>query len=234
MQMDMQTGADVRGRGGRLSPEQIGRAGLEIVDREGLEALSMRRLADALGVGTMTLYGYVRSKDEVIDAIIDVAVALAEPAVLRGTWRDQLAALMRTRRRNLNAHPALVAIRFTRPIVRPEALRFGEAGMRILTSAGFDAEEAARAFRLLYTFVFGYAGLSPDATTEQARRQVAVAVAGLPPDEYRALMGAAPEFSAATAGDEAFEYGLELILDGLEARLASRPRKLSPRRRKRS
>jgi AcrR family transcriptional regulator len=206
---------------GSLTREEIGRTGLRIVDREGLEALSMRRLADELGVGKMTLYGYVRSKDEVIDAVIDVAVALGERPELRGTWREQLAALMRTRRRNLNAHPALVAIRFTRPIVRPEALRFGEAGMQILTSAGFDPEEAARAFRLLYTYVAGYAGLSPDATAEQARRQVAVAVAGLPPDEYPALTKTAAAFSAATAGDDSFEYGLELILDSLEARLAS-------------
>jgi AcrR family transcriptional regulator len=212
----------VRARRSRLSREQLGRAGLEIVDREGLEGLSMRRLADALGVGKMTLYGHVRSKDELIDAIIDVAVGLADPPETRGPWRDQLGALMRATHRNLNAHPALVAIRFTRPIVRPDSLRFGEAGMRILHAAGFDSDEAARAFRLLFTFVFGYAGLSPETTVEEARRQAAVAIAGLSPDEYPNLTGAAGPFSAAMAGEEQFEYGLERILDGLEARLASR------------
>jgi AcrR family transcriptional regulator len=213
----------VRARKSRLSREQLGRAGLEIVDREGLDALSMRRLAEGLGVGKMTLYGHVRSKDELIDAIIDVAVELADPPETReGPWRDQLAALMRAAHRNLTAHPALVAIRFSRPIVRPDSLRFGEAGMRILRAAGFDSEEAARAFRLLFTFVFGYAGLSPETNVEEARRQAAVAIAGLPPDEYPNLTEAAAPFSAAMAGEEQFEYGLERILDGLEARLASR------------
>ena len=222
----MQSGTAVAvavSRRSRLSREQLGRAGLEIVDREGLDALSMRRLAEALGVGKMTLYGHVRSKDELIDAIIDVAVGLADPPETReGPWRDQLAALMRTAHHNLNAHPALVAIRFSRPIVRPDSLRFGEAGMRILRAAGFDSEEAARAFRLLFTFVFGYAGLSPETNVEEARRQAAVAIAGLAPDEYPNLTGAAVPFSAAMAGEEQFEYGLERILDGLEARLAGR------------
>lgn len=222
----MQTGTvitvAVRVGRSRLSREQLGRAGLEIVDREGLEGLSMRRLADALGVGKMTLYGYVRSKDELVDAIIDVAVGEAEPPDTRGSWRDQLGALMRTRHRNLNAHPGLVAIRFTRPVVRPDALRFGEAGMRILASAGFDAQESARAFRLLFTYVVGYAGLSPQATTEDARRQAAVAIAGLPADEYPHLTGAADPFSAAMGGEGQFEHGLELILDGLESRLQAR------------
>jgi AcrR family transcriptional regulator len=221
------TAVAVRARRSRLSREQLGRAGLEIVDREGLDALSMRRLAEALGVGKMTLYGHVRSKDELIDAIIDAAVGPArlgpaDPPQARAPWRDQLGELMRAAHRNLNAHPALVAIRFTRPIVRPDSLRFGEAGMRILHAAGFDSEEAARAFRLLFTFVFGYAGLSPETNVEEARRQAAVAIAGLPPDEYPNLTGAAGPFSAAMAGEEQFEYGLELILDGLEARLASR------------
>jgi AcrR family transcriptional regulator len=213
----------VSARRSRLSREELGRAGLEIVDREGLEGLTMRRLADALGVGKMTLYGHVRSKEELIDAIIDVAVGLADPPETRGgSWRDQLGALMRAAHRNLNAHPALVAIRFTRPIVRPDSLRFGEAGMRILESAGFDAEESARAFRLLFTYIFGYAGLSPEATVQEARRQAAVAIAGLSPDEYPRLTGAAAAFSAAMAGQDQFEYGLERILDGLQARLADR------------
>jgi AcrR family transcriptional regulator len=222
MQHGIATAVAVRTSRSRLSREELGRAGLEIVDREGLEGLSMRRLADALGVGKMTLYGHVRSKEELIDAIIDAAVEQREAPDARGSWRDQLRALMHSTHRNLNAHPALVAIRFTRPVVRPEALRFGERGMRILTTAGFDAEEAARSFRLLFTYVVGYAGLSPQAHVEEARRQAAVAIAGLPPDEYPALTEAAGPFSAAMAGEEQFEYGLERILDALESRLAER------------
>lgn len=203
-----------------LSREKLGRAALEIVDREGLRSLSMRRLADELGVGKMTLYGHVRSKDELLDAVIDAAVAEREIPVRNGPWRQQLGELMRRSHRNLTAHPALVSIRLERPVVRPDALRFGEAGMAILQGAGFDAEEAARAFRLLYTYVVGYAGLSPAARVDESRRMAAVAIAGLDPNEYPNLTDAAAAFSAAMAGEEQFEYGLECILDGLEARLA--------------
>lgn len=222
MQPTTDAGPRMAVRGSRVSREEVGRAALEMVDRNGVEGLSMRRLADVLGVGTMTLYGHVRSKDELLDLVVDEAAGGGRPAPTEGRWRDQLRELMHGAHDNLNAHPGLVAIRMMRPIVRPDSLRFGEHGMRILRSAGFDGAEAAQAFRLLFTYVFGYAGLSPRATAEQARRQAAVAIAGLPPDEYPHLTGAAPEFSRAMAGQEQFEYGLERILDGLEARLQAR------------
>lgn len=203
----------------RLSREALARAALEMLDRDGLDGLSMRRLAEGLGVGTMTLYGHVRSKDELLDLAMDAAAGGGRPAPRDGPWRDQLRELMHGAHDNLNAHPGLLAVRMTRPIVRPDSLRFGEHGMRILQSAGFDPGEAAQAFRLLFTYVFGYAGFSPRATADEARRQAATAIAGLPPDDYPSLTGAAGEFSRAMAGQEQFEYGLERILDGLEARL---------------
>jgi AcrR family transcriptional regulator len=206
----------------RLSREEVARAALEIIDRDGLDGLSMRRIADALGVGTMTLYGYFRSKEELLDAVIDAAVGKPRPSRGEGPWRDQLADLIRTSRRTLVRHPALVQIRFRQPVLRPESLRFAEAGLRILLSAGFDAREATQAFRLLFTYMFGFAGLSPAETTAEQRRQAAAAIAALPPEDYPALTGAAAEASWAMAGEEQFEYGLERILDGLEARLSAR------------
>ena len=101
---------------------------MEIVDRDGLDRLSMRRVAEALGVGTMTLYGYFRDKDELLDALIDAAVGDERPT-LSGSWREQLRQLVRVAHQNLTAHPSVVEIRFRQPVLRPEALRFGEAGM---------------------------------------------------------------------------------------------------------
>ena len=203
----------------RLSRERVASAALEILDREGLERLSMRRVADALGVGTMTLYGYVRSKDELLDAVIDAAVEEPAPVVPDGSWRDQLRQLVNRARATLIRHPALVKIRLQQPVLRPEALRFSELGLGILIDAGFDKAEAAQAFRLLFTYVFGFAALSPEARVEDARREAAAAIAALSPEEYPRLTGAASEASHAMAGEEQFEYGLERILDGLEARL---------------
>ena len=220
----MPTDQAVKTRAGRrpgLSRRQVTAAALEIVDREGLDALTMQRVADALGVGTMTLYGYVRSKDELLDAVVDAAVEGVEPLSGEGSWRERGRELATVAYRMLARHPALVQIRLRQPVLRPEALRFGEAAMGILLDAGFDKREAAQSYRLLFTYVVGFASLSPEQTADEARRQAAAAIAMLPPEAYPNLSQAAAEASAAMAGEEQFQYGLERILDGLEARLAA-------------
>jgi AcrR family transcriptional regulator len=209
------TKADPRAR---LSREQVARAALDLLDRHGLEALSMRRLADRLGVGTMTLYGYFRGKDELLDAVVDAAVSDREHVDLEGPWQDQLRTLMRATRRGLGRHPSLVKVRAERPVLRPEALRFAEAGLTILRDAGLSKREAARAFRLLFTYVFGYASFSPDHAAEDARRDSKAATAALPRDEYPTLTDTADELADAMAGDATFDFGLDLIIDGIAAR----------------
>lgn len=203
----------------RLSREQVARAALDLLDRHGLEALSMRRLADELGVGTMTLYGYFGNKDDLLDAVIDAAVADREQVALEGPWQDQLRTLMQATRRGLGRHPSLVKVRAERPVLRPEALRFAEAGLTILRAAGLSKTEAARAFRLLFTFVFGYVSFSPDHAAEDAKRDSKAATAVLPPREYPTLTATADELADAMAGDATFDFGLDLIIDGIEGRL---------------
>jgi AcrR family transcriptional regulator len=203
----------------RLDREQVARAALDLLDRDGLESLSMRRLADHLGVGTMTLYGYFASKDDLLDAVIDAAVADREPVTLEGPWQDQLRRLLQASRRRLGRHPSLVKVRAERPVLRPEALRFAESGLTILRNAGFSRTDAARAFRLLFTYVFGYVSFSPDEQAEQARRASRAATATLPPDEYPALNESSEEVAEAMAGEATFDFGLDLIIGGLEAHL---------------
>ena len=202
----------------------MARAGLALLDREGFDALTMRRLAEDLGVGTMTLYGYFRNKRELLDALMDVAVSERVLPPAEGHWRERLGGLIRQARRNLVAHPGLVQIRVRQPVLRPEALRFAEAGLSILLDAGFDKREAARAFRLLFTYSFGYAAFSPSDSVEEDRAAARAALGALPPESYPALASAVDEASEAMGGEEAFEDGLECILDGLEARLAARAR----------
>jgi AcrR family transcriptional regulator len=206
----------------RLSPEQVAAAALELLDEHGLDWLSMRRLADHLGVGTMTLYGYFRSKEELLDAVIDVAVAEREEVELEGPWEDQLRRLLQATRRGLERHPGLVKVRSERPVLRPEALRFAEAGLGILRAAGFGRTEAAQGFRLLFTYVFGYVSFSPEHTAEDARRRSRAATAALPRDEYPAINESADELAEAMAGEETFDFGLDRIIDGLAARLRTR------------
>jgi AcrR family transcriptional regulator len=179
----------------------------------------MRRLADELGVGTMTLYGYFRSKRELLGAVLDVAVPHVEAKPDGGPWRDRLRAIVMTARESLVRHPALVQVRVREPVLRAEALSFAETGLQILMEAGFDAEEATRAFRLIFTYAFGYAAFSPSDAMEQNREAARAAIAALPPERYPALTASREEAAAAMAGEEAFEYGLDRILDGLEVSL---------------
>jgi AcrR family transcriptional regulator len=208
-----------RGRKPRLSGGQLASLALEIIDRDGLEALTMQRLAERAGVGTMTLYGYFRNKDELLQAVVDVAVRSAERPRVEGSWRHQLRTVVGAAHRTLSRHPALVQIRFRQPILRPDALRFGERVVGILIEAGFEPREAASAFRLIFTYTFGFAGLSPLTATDAARESAAAAAAILEPERFPHLTATAVEWTQAMAGEEQFEYGLDRILDGLQARL---------------
>ena len=210
------------GRRGALDPDDVARAALELADRDGLPALSMRRLADELGVGTMTLYGYFRSKEELLDAIVDAAYADFDPPPATASFRDGVRGLLQAARDVMRRHPAVVEIRGAQPIVRPRAFRVTELGVQGLIAAGFEPEEAARVFRLLFDYTFGYALVNPRAPSDELRREAHASLVALPPDEFPGLAAAAGAMAEAVGGDGQFEYGLEVILDGLEARLAER------------
>ena len=202
-----------------LSRERVAGAALDLLDSQGLEALSMRRLATELGVGTMTLYHYFPSKRDLLDAVVDTAFADQAPPLLEGSWREQLRSLCEAGREALSRHPSLAQIRAAEPILRPDALRFSELGLQVLEDAGFETEEAVKAFRLLFTYTFGFALVSPRAAEEEARAAARDALASLPAEYYPRLSAAVDDAAEAMAGDVVFDYGLERILDGLEARL---------------
>lgn len=201
-----------------LSRELIADAAVELVDREGLEALSMRRLASELGIGTMTIYGYFRDKDELLDFSIDRMARRYELPSGEGDWRRRMRDLITTMYGSLLEHPSAVQLRSRRPILNPGALRSGEAGMRILADAGLELNEAAAAWRLLFTYIFGYAAFSAQEPTPELKREWAAQLRALPEEEYPIISRASEELAGWMAGREPFQEGLELILDGIEAR----------------
>lgn len=208
-----------KGAEGALTREAIARDALAFVDRHGLGALSMRRLAQELGVGTMTLYGYVADKDDLLHAVVEAAAAqyaIERPA---GDWKQRLSDVSRQLHRGLAAHPSLVQLRLRRPILTPGAMRGTELAMEALLEAGLDRREAATAFRAIFVYSFGFTAFSAPELTPELRRYALAAAAELPEDQYPAVRSSTDELVATMGGEEEFERGLDLILTGIEARV---------------
>ena len=208
------------GRPPALTREQVAAAALVVLDREGIDGLSMRRLASELGVGAMTLYGYFANKDELLEAVIDVASQAFVPPPPGGTFRTYALAHASAVREWLLAHPTLVALRGREAIVRPAAFAVSEPLFAQLLGLGLTEEDAARSFRVLFVYVFGSALFAGPEPTREERTRLEHALAQLPDDDFPALKAAAPFAGAALGGEAQFRFGLELILDGIEARAA--------------
>lgn len=174
-----------------LSREAILDAALGLLDRDGLDSLTMRGLAEELGVGAMTLYGYFRGKEELLDAVVDRAARGIAAAPVGGAWKQGLRELMLEVRRGLVDHPSVVELRFRHPIVSRGALEVTETAMRLLLEAGFSRRDAARAYRVLFTFTFGFSAFGPRNAGERDRGQSLEALRSLPAERYPNLASSA-------------------------------------------
>jgi TetR/AcrR family transcriptional regulator, tetracycline repressor protein len=144
-------------RAAGLSRERILEAGLALAAEEGLEALSMRRLAQALDVWPMALYRYFRDKDELLDALVARATDEIERPPTDGSWREQMRDLLGATREALGSEALGLGERLPRALLTPGLVRLAEDGLRILGDAGFDADEAPRAWRALLAYTIGFA-----------------------------------------------------------------------------
>lgn len=146
---------------GRLSRDLILATARRVAADEGLGAVSMRRLGYELDVWPMSLYRHFRDKDELLDAIVDSAAdEVAAPA--GGPWRARLRRLLDDTRAMLGADPEGLRTRFPRALETEGMVRLTEAGTAILVEAGLAEEEAAGAWRALFAYAFGFAGLDGD------------------------------------------------------------------------
>ncbi|MEZ0352453.1 TetR/AcrR family transcriptional regulator C-terminal domain-containing protein [Mycobacterium sp. pR1184] len=207
-----------RRRWGSLSREAVVDGALQIVDTEGLEALSMPRLARHLGTGVMTLYGHVTNKADLIDAMAERV--LADLNTVEGRpdeWDRALAEHMRRLRQVVLRHPSLGAVLAARGLATPSVLRDLEAGLGLLRSAGFNPRTAVHIYYALLTYTLGFltweiprVHRQPEATY---REQWQTALTGLPAAEYPALHELADELPDA-ASENQFEAGLRALLRG--------------------
>jgi TetR/AcrR family tetracycline transcriptional repressor len=131
---------------------------LWILDHEGLEALSMRRLADRLGVAPNALYSHIADRLSMVDGLLDLVLRDVVVPV-KGRWSDRLEQLMLRIWEALVAHPELVPHYFSREEVGPEAMRLGGAALALLQEGGVEEEQAGQAMRALMIYAIGSAAI---------------------------------------------------------------------------
>ncbi|MEU4657822.1 TetR/AcrR family transcriptional regulator C-terminal domain-containing protein [Streptomyces sp. NPDC023723] len=205
---------------GTLNRDQIVVAALGIARDEGLEALSIRRLADRLGVSRMALYRHISDKDDLLDLVAD-AIAdrdLAVPEAYEGSWEERLRTLARAMRSQLLAYKGLTELIVTRGNRGPSVLKLTEAILSILDDAGFDAHWAARYYQSVVDVLVGrvHRELHSALTSpERAERMTAAALAH-PAQVWPRLREVGPHLQTVTA-DEIYETEVELLIGGLRS-----------------
>ncbi|RCV52980.1 TetR/AcrR family transcriptional regulator [Marinitenerispora sediminis] len=223
-----------------LSVDRIAAAAIDIADAEGLAALSMRRVAERLGVGTMSLYTYVPAKAELVDVMLDTVYGeTARPEDVPGGWRARLALIARENRDLHRRHPWMLQVAaVNRPVLGPNLMAKYEYELRAVAGIGLTEIEMDFVVNLVASYVQGAARGAVDAaqsesrsgvTDEQWWRAHAPLLGRLfDPERYptAAAVGSAVGESHGSAydPDANFEFGLERVLDGIEAFLAARPR----------
>ena len=206
-----------------LSRDRVMRAALALVDDGGMEALTMRRLGQSLGVEAMALYRHVTNKDEIVDGLVDLVFEeIGVPADDVG-WKAAMRRRAISLREVLTRHPWAVGLLESRPNPGRANLRHHDAIIGNLRAAGFDMAMAAHAYALLDSYIYGFAmthmALPFDTGTPGEVAEVAEAMLrAFPVNEFPNLAAFITEHAMQPGydyGDE-FEYGLDLILDGLE------------------
>ena len=206
-----------------LTRAQIVDTALAILDRDGLNDLSMRRIADELGTGPASLYWHVGSKDELLDLVLDHVIGEFDPpAPDPDRWADQLKDVARDMRAGIARHRDIVRISEGRFPVGPNALRFTERVLAILRAGGLPDDLAVSGSYLLTVVVNGFMlDAAPPATAHDTEtdlmREVSDYFSSLPNDRFPNLVAVAGQFTQGDR-DEQFELLIDLFVDGLAAR----------------
>lgn len=197
-----------------LTRSRIAEAALAVVDRDGLEALSMRRLGAELGVEGMAVYRHFPNKAAVLAGVVEVLLAeLVIPPPSDVPWQDIFREVSRSYRALLLRHPHAIPLLAALPLTDPAAARAAGAVMAVLRHAGFDAPSALKTLATITSYVIGVAqwevGTAPLRAAGESFE--------LPPDADPYLVELLPQLAEDDC-DETFEYGLDVIVKGLEAR----------------
>jgi len=214
-----------------LSEDAVVDAALAILKSDGLEAVTMRRVAAVLDTGAASLYVYVSGREGLRGAMLDRVTATIElEAPDPSHWRAQLHSLLQRMHHSLVAHPGIAAMTLTDPPTTDAVLRLTENLLGILLAGGFEPQDAAWACDMFVLLVTAVAseddvrrarGRSDD---DDLRKQVDTlykTFAGLPPDRFPLITAHAAQMVAGD-GDERFRFAIDVVVDGVIARAARR------------
>jgi AcrR family transcriptional regulator len=226
-----------RGPRPKLRMADVVRNAIELADRSGLAALSMRKLAEELGVTAMSLYTYVPGKGELLDLMTDAVCAeTARPEPGDRTWRERLIQIAHENWALYHRHPWLLQVATNRPVLGPNLIAKYDYELRAVDGIGLTDVEMDMTIALLADFVHG----SVRAALNQAQAQQHTGMSELEwwekfqpllakvydperfPTATRVGAAAGEEFQAASAPQRTFAFGLERLLDGVEALVQTR------------
>jgi len=192
-------------------------AALSIVDGQGLQALSMRSLATALGTGPMTLYNYVRDRSDLDALVVEAVMSKVRLPRESGAWQADVRAIVEATWRTVRRHPNVIPLALTRRTLHETTLEWAEALLRALARSGRTGVDLLVAFRTVSGFVMGLAQaqladpVSPqeDGTNPDVKRAQALAAERFP--RLIEIAGAAAKVGA----DREFRAGLDIVMAGL-------------------
>ena len=207
-----------------LSKERVLRAAVALADRDGIQSLTMRKLADDLGVGAMSLYHYVANKDELLGAMVEVVFGEIDPPSTGVEWKTAMRQRAISTREALSRHPWAVGLMESRARPGPASLRLHDAMLACLREAGFSVEMTIHAYSVQDAYIYGFALQERSVPFEGAEEMAEVAqmqareYADELAREYPYLAEVVGGYVATSGYDFAdeFEFGLDVILDSLD------------------
>jgi AcrR family transcriptional regulator len=205
----------------RLSRDRVLEAAVALADVHGIEALSMRKLGEQLGVEAMSLYKHVANKDDLLDAMVDSVFAEIDLAVGQADWRASVRARAVSVRAVLARHAWAVPLMQSRTNPGPSTLTHLDALIGVLRRAGFSVVLTAHALSALDAYVYGFAMQEralPFDTEQRSTEVVQHILTAVPADRWPHLVELSREHVLQPGYDygQEFEWGLDLVLDGLE------------------
>jgi AcrR family transcriptional regulator len=223
----------------QLSKERVLRTAVELADRGGLEALTMRKLAEELGVGVMSLYYYVPHKDQLIEGMVELVFSEIQLPPNDVEWKEAMRRRATSTRAALNRHRWAVGLMESNPLPGPQSFRVHDAVLGCLREAGFSIEMTIQAYSVLDAYIYGFALQEKTVPFDDAAGAAAVATeqvrefaADAEQRQTAALADEFPYLAEVVAGHvakvghdfaESFDYGLDLILEALEKRRDAMP-----------